>query len=178
MLITDSKLLIAEGNSCLLPTDTGGGLTQPWATVIAATIAIFAASIAFAGVVRTTNETRKENRRKEKLERVLSGLNQVTHINRAVLQLTEISDPHARTEYQAQAYFGSTVEGWDNELIGLRLFGLGDIAKEMNQHVLELSAEWDKTAKNPEITIDRGPLDRKYDELQDAVQRVIAQLDR
>lgn len=47
-------------------TDTGG-LTQPWATVIAAAIAVAGALVAFCGVWRTTDTTRKENRRAERV---------------------------------------------------------------------------------------------------------------
>jgi hypothetical protein len=43
-------------------------LTGPRATVIAASIAVLGTLVAFAGVWRTTNTTRKETRRKERLD--------------------------------------------------------------------------------------------------------------
>ncbi|WP_064280665.1 hypothetical protein [Mycolicibacterium iranicum] len=92
--IWGTTLLAAE--ECAAATDTGG-LSAPWATVIAALIAVVGALIAFAGVWRTTGTTRKENRRAENVAVLTEAATAIQELTRAIERVAS-ADVSVRAE--------------------------------------------------------------------------------
>jgi hypothetical protein len=150
-LITTDKI-IAHG----LPCPDSSGLTQPWATVIAAFLAIAAATIAYFGVRRTTDTAKKEARRKEKVDILIGAIDAIRSATRLLILLDRQSGTVARVEYTS----ANAVVHEDRQsacslaTAKLMLYGFDDITQAMSPHMIKLSDEWRAVVADPSHAVD------------------------
>lgn len=149
---------------CPLPASDSGWLTQPVATVLAACIAIVAATTAYLGVLKTTSTTRRENRRAEKVEVLTAAHVAMQDYVRTIQQLG--TTPH---EYRTVllTYLG---EGRINEILAavsvsygkLYLYGFHDASKLGAALIAQLKVAWGAVVSDPSIELPLAPIDDTY----------------
>jgi hypothetical protein len=135
---------------CPAATDPGW-LTQPVATVLAATIAVVGALIAYAGVTKTTRTTRRENRRAEKVAVLEEACAAIHELTRAVDRVATPTDVIVRVE-RVKDMKDEMRELGDKYSIAatkLVLYGFDAAAEETNGLNDQLSAAWDEVRGDP-----------------------------
>ncbi|WP_261899799.1 hypothetical protein [Mycobacterium marinum] len=155
-------------------------LTQPVATVLAACIAVLAASIAYLGVLKTTSTTRHEQRRAEKVELLSDGLIAFQNYTRAILQLGHTTDPQVRAGLVSRLSAGRIDELNDaiSLVLGkLALYGFKDIMKEAAPLGAQLATVWQELAAAPTIAIPTTVIENSYKPCVVAFQKAFADLD-
>ena len=123
--------------------------------MIAALIAVVAAGIAFAGVVKTTGSARRETRRKERIDVLESGLRAVQDLARAMIRFGE-TEPQHRAEYVRILNAGPMDEYLTAIAMAtarLLLYGFTDIANRTAPFVLRLRNLWEQARPNPTTTM-------------------------
>lgn len=115
-----------------------GWLTQPRATVLAALIAVIAATIAYAGVLKTTSTTRRENRRAEKAAVLVEGQVAFANLTRLLLQIALTPTPEERAASLLKLGETRLNEIFDAVAISsakFALYGFSDVTKASNKVV-------------------------------------------
>jgi hypothetical protein len=128
-----------------------GWLTQPVATVLAATIAVVGALIAYAGVTKTTRTTRRENRRAEKVAVLGEACAAIHELTRAVDRVATPTDVTVRVE-RVEDMKDQMRELGDKYSIAatkLVLYGFDAAGAETNSLNEQLSAAWDEVRDDP-----------------------------
>jgi hypothetical protein len=136
-------------------------LTQPVATVTAACIAVFAAAIAYLGVIRTTNTTRRENRRKEKADALVDGLAALQSMVRTLVQVgltTDHNDRVAMIRDAAQSEMYAAADDWTIANGRLSMYGLDDVLKAAEKFIQLWQKEWAGVVSVPGYPVDHKQL--------------------
>lgn len=124
LCMTSTTLLIA-----LQQTSDPGWLTQPLATILAACIAIGAASIAYLGVLKTTSTQRNEKRRSEVIDTLVEALDAVANTKIALASLAKLprtmptTAPDLEREFAVWAEAERRLDALEVMAIKLQLFG-------------------------------------------------------
>jgi hypothetical protein len=129
-----------------------GGLTQPWATVIAAFIAVVGAGIAYAGVTKTTRTTRRENRRDEKVAVLTEASAAIQELTRAIDRIALPEDAAVRAERVAKMDDGPMKKLGDKSSMAatkLSLYGFDAAAEQAETLNDTLRVPWDSLRKDP-----------------------------
>lgn len=153
-----------------------GGLTQPWATVIAAAIAIVGAVVAFLGVTITTRTTRKENRRSEKVRVIGDAWSATVKFSRALERVNKIKDPAERATKIAQMAAGPMWDLSDEYVVAatkLPVYNFGVAYAALFKLHAALTAVWDALRANPTAIADESRATDLYTEAQRAVKESI-----
>lgn len=132
-------------------------LTQPWATVIASVIALTAALIAYAGVVKSISSNRKESRRKEKLDILRDAANALTEGIRLLGGLANQTTPEARTAFinkHSQERWQAHVDAMSMSQMTLALYGYLDVLEPLEKISKFTSKQWASTKSDPSYTFD------------------------
>jgi hypothetical protein len=132
-------------------------LTQPWATVGAAVIAVIAAGIAYAGVVKTVRSTRRENIRKEEADVLGEGLAAVQDLARTMMRIGITTNPANRAELIRTLNAGPMEELHAAVSLAagkLMLYGFKDVQNETNPTTMMLQNLWELVRKQPNTEID------------------------
>ncbi|WP_166906165.1 hypothetical protein [Mycobacterium sp. DL440] len=156
-----------------------GGLTQPWATVIAAAIAVTGALVAFCGVWRTTNTTRKENRRAEKVAVLTEATVALQELVRAVDRIDQTEDPTARTELVAKMNAGPMKKLGDKYSVAetkLELYGFKEATTAANDFADSLAEAWFSMRDNPTGEVDLTKPHNDYDKALEAYKKAMREL--
>ncbi len=149
---------------CPLVSDSGW-LNQPTATVLAATIAVVAALIAYLGVIRTTSTTRRESRRQEKVEVLVEALAAIRSSAGEIAAIGKMVDPDERAAMVQELKKGGFGEIQDAVGLGntkLMLYRFSDVLVTMDPLIDLISEAWVALRADPATTID-------VDELGDAL---------
>jgi hypothetical protein len=174
--IAPNTLILTEG-ACQLSSPNAGGLTQPWATIIAAVIALLAASVAYCGIRVTISSTRNENRRKEDFEReedrrkeklglLEEAAEAVRSTTRMYVLLSKKMQPTDRASFISgnDAAFEGKHASFQMAITKLMLYKFpGDIITATADHVNYLYDEWRNVAADPAHTLD---MDKSNDGLR------------
>lgn len=156
-----------------------GGLTQPWATVIAAAIAVTGAVGAVIGVTITTRTTRTENRRAEKVAVLTEATIALQELVRAVDRIDQTEDPTARTELVTKMNAGPMKKLGDKYSIAetkLELYGFKDATKAANDFSDSLAEAWFSMRDNPTSTVDLTKPHSDYETALKAYKKAMREL--
>jgi hypothetical protein len=136
---------------CPVTTDQGW-LTQPVATVLAASIAVVAALIAYAGVTKTIRSTRRESRRKEKADALVDSLASLQMMARTVAQTGIMTDPSARfalIQDTAGAKMNEAADAWTLANCRLVMYGMKDALTAAEPFIQKAQLEWAQMTTTP-----------------------------
>jgi hypothetical protein len=164
-------------DSCPAATDPGW-LTQPVATVAAATIAVIGALIAYAGVTKTTRTTRRENRREEKVAVLTEASAAIHELTRAVERVALPNDPALRAQRVEQMDAGPMKELGDKYSMAatkLELYGF-DTVEETNALSDTLFAVWESLRRDPAETVSLEESRESYVKTLKAIQKALKKL--
>jgi hypothetical protein len=153
-----------------------GGLTQPWATVAAAFIAVIGALIAYAGVTKTTRTTQREKRREEKVAVLSEASAAINELTRAIDRVALTKDPTARAERVTAMNAGPMKELGDKFSMAatkLELYNFDAAAKETNALSDTLIAVWDDLRLNPANAVNLDQPHQDYDRALQAIQKAL-----
>jgi type II secretory pathway pseudopilin PulG len=154
-------------------------LTPPVATVLAATIAVVGALIAYAGVTKTTRTTRRENRREEKIAVLADATVAVQELIRAVDRVALTTDPTARAEQVAKMNAGPMKKLGDKYSLAetkLELYGFEAATKEVNTLSDTLIVVWDGLRANPADAVNLDQSHSDYDNALEALKKALKKL--
>jgi hypothetical protein len=155
------------------------GLSQPWATVIAAFIAVVGAGIAYAGVTKTTRATRRENRRDEKVAVLTEASAAIQELTRAVDRVGQVEDPVVRAERVQKMDDGPMKKFGDKSSMAatkLALYGFEAAAEQAETLNDTLRVPWDSLRQNPVIAVNLTDCHDAYDRTQREIHAALKQL--
>ena len=141
-----------------------GWFTQPVATVLAAGIAVLAAGIAYAGVLRTTSTTRRENRRAEKVEVLTMAHIAIQDYMRAISQIGSTNGPD-RIPLILTLNEGKIDE--INQAVSLAygklyLYGFRDVSRLAAASIAQMRLVWVTVCNDPTVEVPMEPIDETY----------------
>ena len=120
-------------------------LTQPRATLWAATIAVVAALIAYAGVTKTVRSARRESRRKERADALVDGLASLQTMARVVTQTSLMTEPSSRFALingTAGEKMSEAADAWTRANGRLLMYGMRDVLKAAEPFIQKATLEW------------------------------------
>ncbi|MDM4142509.1 MULTISPECIES: hypothetical protein [Mycobacterium] len=151
------------------PATQPDGLTQPWATVIAAFIAVIGAGIAYAGVTKTTRTTRRENRRDEKVAVLTEASAAIQELTRAIDRVGLPEDAAVRAARVAKMDDGPMKKLGDKSSMAatkLALYGFDAAAEQAETLNDTLRIPWDSLRKDPGTAVNLNDCHQAYDRTQ------------
>lgn len=153
-----------------------GGLTQPWATVLAAFIAVIGAVGAYLGVTKTTRTTRQENRRAEKVAVLTDAWAAVFKLTRALERVNKPTDATERTKRITEMDAGPMGDLGDEHAITaskLPLYGFGAAAVAIDKLNAELVKLWGNIRAAPNTVADETKSTAAYNTANRAIRDAI-----
>jgi len=133
-------------------------LTQPWATVGAAVLAIIGALIAYAGVTKTARSTRQETRRKERADVLTDSLTALQALSRAMLRIGITTTQTDRNDLIRELNNSGRMEelhaAASTAAAKLMLYGFTDVRQEWDPTTSLLQNLWEFVREKPETAID------------------------
>jgi hypothetical protein len=177
--MTHAQTLWLAAETCPSASDTDW-LTQPRATVLAACIALIAASIAYLGVLKTTSTTRRENRRKERVDLLSDGLIAFQTYTRAILQIGHTADAELRSDLISRLNDGRIDEFNDAISLALgklSLYGFKDIMKVAAPLGAQLVTTWQTVVAGPRTDIPTHVIAGSHNACVVAFQKAFADLE-
>ncbi|MBY0287180.1 MAG: hypothetical protein K2X52_08525 [Mycobacteriaceae bacterium] len=178
--MTPTQTIWFAAEACPPASDPWWTLTQPRATVLAACIALIAASIAYLGVLKTTSTTRRENRRTEKVGLLSDGLIACQNYSRAILQIGHTTDLELRADLISRLNAGRIDEFNDAislALAKLSLYGFTDITKLVAALAAQLVTTWQAVVNAPKIDVPTQVIADSHNACVKAFQKAFAGLE-
>lgn len=162
-----------------LPSPSDPWLTQPVATVIAACIAVVAAAIAYAGVTHAARNTRRETRRKEKLDVLIEGMAAArAYVSRAS-QLGTAQDQNVRDDLIAFLRDGE-MHKLENYMTTagskLMLYGFDDVIEALQPFVKSVESAWLRAQQEPMAEVDIPDIYAKFSACSLAIRKSVQKL--
>lgn len=155
------------------------GFTQPWATVVAAFIAVVGALIAYAGVTKTTRTTRHENRRDEKVAVLTEASSAIQELTRAVDRVGQPEDADVRAERVKKMDDGAMKELGDKSAMAatkLALYGFSNAAEQAETLNDTLRIPWESLRKDSAIAVSLTDSHDAYDRTQREIHKALKEL--
>jgi hypothetical protein len=155
------------------------GLSQPWATVIAAFIAVVGAGIAYAGVTKTTRTTKRENRRDERVAVLTDASAAIQELTRAVDRVGQPEDPAIRAERVKKMDNGPMKELGDKSSMAatkLALYGFDATAEQAETLIDTLRAAWDSLRNDAARPVNLRDCHQAYDRTQREIHAALKEL--
>jgi hypothetical protein len=144
--------------------------------VLAATIAVVGALIAYAGVTKTTRSTGREKRREEKLAILTEAATAIQELIRAIDRIALTKNPTARAEQVAKMDAGPMKRLGDRYSLAetkVELYGFGAATKAMNTLSDTLIAVWDGLRANPANAVNLDQSHGDYDKALEAIKKAM-----
>lgn len=160
------------GPAPVVPTPAEPWLTQPVATIIAACIAVVAASIAYAGVTYTARNTRRETRRREKLDVLVVGMaalqaltGYVGRVATTVERVGRESDPAVQLQ-TAKSFNDNRIDeilsAFTESCVKLQLYGFDEIVRTIEPLSTSITVAWLQILSNPSFKFDAEGISHKF----------------